>query len=682
MIIRKVELRNFGIYGGEFSFDLTPVSSNGYNRPIVLFNGKNGAGKTTLIEAIRLCLHGPLALGNRVGQAEYEDHLAKYIHIPPDSSTRPTSARIRIFLEYVSQGRKQVYRIERSWKLVQGKVKLELDIWQDDHRLTDFDTIQQKESLLRELVPPRVADLFFFDGEKLQLLAQDDTSSSRLADTVHTLLGLHLVEQLQKDLDVYLARQATQHEVATLRTQLEELVHQASDMERRRLVLLNERQENRQALGNKQRTIAEQERRISSEGNWFAERLNDLRSARQRLETEIEIQRRQVQELGNGLMPFAIAPQMCKLVAERLDLEARYEQGVASQQVLREQLALFSTEVTSPEFWTDVEAEIGEPDRQRIVGKLEDVLKQTIRAPSIDPREVILMVSDQDRQTLLNWIDHSLTDVPLQFCRAIRRLDLLETQLDQVTQDLQLVPADETLKPLVETLQDYNQELVELQKTDRDLAELLDRLEYDLEQTRYQLRRTREQIAQQEHHHQRVQLASKAQLALEEYASELNRSKIALLEERLTVRFNDLCRKQDLADEITIDPRTFRITLHRQQLPFSQAQLSAGERQLLAVAIMWALREVSRVPMPVIIDTPLGRLDSEHRLSMVRRYFPQASHQVILLVTDTEVDEQTLSILDPAISHMYHLEYDAVQGRTVVYHDDTACVSVLEEVPV
>ncbi len=69
--------------------------------------------------------------------------------------------------------------------------------------------------------------------------------------------------------------------------------------------------------------------------------------------------------------------------------------------------------------------------------------------------------------------------------------------------------------------------------------------------------------------------------------------------------------------------------------------------------------------MPVIVDTPLGRLDSDHRLSTVQRYFPQVSHQVILLATDTEVDEQMLSQLEPAVSHSYYLDYDSSRGKTI-----------------
>ena len=105
--------------------------------------------------------------------------------------------------------------------------------------------------------------------------------------------------------------------------------------------------------------------------------------------------------------------------------------------------------------------------------------------------------------------------------------------------------------------------------------------------------------------------------------------------------------------------------------PASQARdenmLVGALRQMLAVATMWALREVSGIPMPVILDTPLGRLDSEHRRSIIDSYFPKASHQVILLATDSELDEQAISSLRPVISRVYALEYDSARGETCTH---------------
>ncbi|GAI72974.1 unnamed protein product, partial [marine sediment metagenome] len=63
---------------------------------------------------------------------------------------------------------------------------------------------------------------------------------------------------------------------------------------------------------------------------------------------------------------------------------------------------------------------------------------------------------------------------------------------------------------------------------------------------------------------------------------------------------------------------------------------------------------------PVIIDTPLGRLDSLHRQNLIDNYFPFASHQVILLSTDTEVGKTYFSEhLSPYVSHCYQIEFDS-----------------------
>jgi DNA sulfur modification protein DndD len=74
--------------------------------------------------------------------------------------------------------------------------------------------------------------------------------------------------------------------------------------------------------------------------------------------------------------------------------------------------------------------------------------------------------------------------------------------------------------------------------------------------------------------------------------------------------------------------------------------------------MLWGLARASGRPVPVVIDTPLGRLDGEHRRTIVERYFPDAGHQVILLSTDTEVDAEFSDLLDDSVSHRYLIGYD------------------------
>ena len=129
--------------------------------------------------------------------------------------------------------------------------------------------------------------------------------------------------------------------------------------------------------------------------------------------------------------------------------------------------------------------------------------------------------------------------------------------------------------------------------------------------------------------------------------------------------FRKLLRKKELVQGLTINPETFEATLTTKEskpLPFDR--LSAGEKQLLATSLLWGLARASGRPVPTIIDTPLGRLDSSHRRHLIERYFPSASHQVLLLSTDEEIVGDYLTELKPFISRTYLLKHNEAEGQT------------------
>ena len=141
-----------------------------------------------------------MALGPRVTQREYETYLERRQHRYADGETAVLTS-VEIEFDHVVLGRRHRYRIVRSWHKKNRQLATELLIWVDDE--PSLDTEDEKEFLLRELIPPGVAELFFFDGEKIATLSETGDASNRLlADTVRNLLGLHLVEQLDRDLDI------------------------------------------------------------------------------------------------------------------------------------------------------------------------------------------------------------------------------------------------------------------------------------------------------------------------------------------------------------------------------------------------------------------------------------------------------------------------------------------------
>ena len=90
-----------------------------------------------------------------------------------------------------------------------------------------------------------------------------------------------------------------------------------------------------------------------------------------------------------------------------------------------------------------------------------------------------------------------------------------------------------------------------------------------------------------------------------------------------------------MVSKVVLDSESMAISLIGSTgVPLSSTKLSAGERQLLAISILWGLAKASERVAPVVIDTPLGRLDEQHRAYLVERYFPRASRQVVLLSTD------------------------------------------------
>jgi hypothetical protein len=141
------------------------------------------------------------------------------------------------------------------------------------------------------------------------------------------------------------------------------------------------------------------------------------------------------------------------------------------------------------------------------------------------------------------------------------------------------------------------------------------------------------------------------------------------LRQNFTGVFSRLARKEDLIVDALIDDATFEVTLvGKDGARIPKQSLSAGEKQIYAIAMLEALAKTSGRSLPIIIDTPLGRLDGPHRKKLVNHYFPRASHQVIILSTDTEVDQnfyRDLSPLCPRISFDFDENEEKVWRRDI-----------------
>lgn len=140
-----------------------------------------------------------------------------------------------------------------------------------------------------------------------------------------------------------------------------------------------------------------------------------------------------------------------------------------------------------------------------------------------------------------------------------------------------------------------------------ELATLIDK-------TKKELSQYSEQNIDRKNDEHIIKASAKVQDTLKLFRERLTLRKLNQLESVVTECFLYLLHKSDLVHRIAIDTNTFSLSLYDLAgKPVPKHRLSAGEKQLLAIAFLWGLARVSGRNLPVAIDTPLGRLDSSHR---------------------------------------------------------------------
>lgn len=164
-----------------------------------------------------------------------------------------------------------------------------------------------------------------------------------------------------------------------------------------------------------------------------------------------------------------------------------------------------------------------------------------------------------------------------------------------------------------------------------------------------------------------IKYAHMADTILEEYKIRLQKNKISVVALTMTECYKKLANKKTLINRISMDPITLDLYYEDYNgIEINKASLSAGEKQLMVISLLWALALCSKKKLPVIIDTPLSRLDSAHREALITTYFPQASEQTIILSTDSEIDRNYHDMMKNNIGDEFTLIYDDDSKSTTI----------------
>lgn len=646
MTLKKLILENFGPYKGLHAIDLEPPSPK---RPIVLLGGLNGSGKTTLLDALQLVMYGKRARCSTRGTSAYDEFLKKSINRHSDPSG---GARIELQFYDESDGQRKLYRLCRAWH-ANGSVAREIvEVFING----TYDQIISEawSEYAEEFIPARLSHLFFFDGEKIEALAELANAAEVLRSGIHSLLGLDLIERLRDDLKALAGRKGklllqyddgTQDSLARAEMELRELQSRRDELVQdcAGLQLQSEQCVHR---------LHEMEARLQAEGGELFRQRDLLQAEKRAIGEELESIDVSLREITSGPAPFLLVPELLVEVRQQARQERLSIQASGLQDVLCERDRCIVELVSQ---WGATKALCQRLDRFLTKDRHERTQARTL------PR--YLGLSEETEGLLQDLESATLPALTTKAATLIVRRKELTHALVSLERKLSAVPDEEAIAPLERERTELESKKASIEEVRSRLEEQRKNLEVEfgrkesvvtrLQEKAIRNRLEREDLVRINEH------ARKAEEALGDFRERVVDKHIARIQMNVEDSFRHLIRKQTLVSSLKIHKRTYELELRDcegQVIPAER--LSAGERQLLAVSLLWGLAKTSRRQLPAVIDTPLGRLDSSHRRHLVERYFPAASHQVLLLSTDEEIRDEYLVSLRPWIGHEYLIAYD------------------------
>jgi len=652
MIINSVDLENFGIYLGKQSVLLTPPSKD---KPIILFGGENGRGKTTFLDSLQLGLYGKLANCSNRNKLSYEEYLKQSIH----SSVDPKQgASISIDFSCFSNGKEVQHKISRSWSANGKGIKEYIEVYTDedfDQHLTD-----QWLEFFEEFIPSKISNLFFFDGEKIEGYADLDNAAKLLSTAINSLLGLDLISQLSKDLTILERRKQNQ----TLDNFDKGIITKLEDD----IKLIYKEIEKKSAiepsinniLSKAKLKLSKLEDQFRQEGGEIFLKRKDLEKEKLTIIDQISTTENELITIAKGAAPLLLIHNIIEkiIIQDNRECEASSSTSILNilksrDQILLKQCSEFKLPKDSIE---NIRAFLGKDILQRS--------SQTSGKPYLD-----LNLDSRSKLNDLNNIE--LSEASRNIQESLKKYEELKNSLNILERKLAGVPSEESIAALISEIKALSLEIkgckLEIGIAQGEIESLKrqkDSLESELSKKhRVMLEKQFDNEDNNRFHKQSNNIKS----ILNSFHKEVLKRHIDRIQSLILDCFNQLAHKETLIRDFKINSSDFSITIKGSNNQIiSPDRLSAGERQLLSISMLWGLARASGRPLPSVIDTPLGRLDSAHRHNLIKNYFPNSSHQVFLLSTNEEIDKEHYANLEPWIGHSYYLNFDSAKNATTI----------------
>jgi DNA sulfur modification protein DndD len=663
MLLTKVTLNDFGVYRGRNEFDLKTTK----DKPIILIGGTNGAGKTTLFESVMLCLYGQNSFDTKISQKQYHNKILRSIHRILGTKKAADSASLSVEFQYAHAGKILEYKVFRMWQNNDGSIDETLTIEKrkfGDELFVKLNSLEESEwqTFIDQLLPKGIIKLFFFDGEKIQNIADSGNEDKFVRSSFDTLLGLDLVKQLIDDIGISVLRN-TDGETKKILEEIELKTKEKQDHEKV-LEQLQDKQSNLNLdKSNLEQQLAVQEDQFKKLGGNFSDRRDSLTIDKVKFESKIENIEKEIREMCSDILPFSLIPTQLEELKNELGLDQQKIKSSHEKDILNKNFKELENKIKSPTFLSKCDSKI----KNTLTLEIKKLFAEKLDS-ILESEKLSYNFSEQDMDKITHLIDtvNNGAEKRLETLAKSHNVLIRSLTLNQVS--LTSAPKDDQIKPIFSKLTKTSHELGELENELGNLEnlELQEKTIISLLNSQIRMNLSKRKIDKKRL--AGLEMGPKVQDVLEDYSDILRNKKLELLEKYILEGLTTLLHKTNFIEKIQINKETFEIKLFKgNDDEITKNMLSKGELQMYSTSIVRALAKTSGRPLPFMIDTPLARLDEDHRKSLVRDFYPAASHQTIILSTDSEINYEHYKELAPYITKSYVIAYDSDNGKTVLH---------------
>lgn len=638
MIITKLTFHNFGVYAGNNVFEFES------SKPVVLIGGMNGRGKTTFLEGVLLALYGANSFAYSESKySSYGQYLKAFVNTADGSLE--TYVELEFKLENETDER---YLIRRSWpgngQRTRETIQVKKD-GQDNTFLTD-----NWAMFIENILPSGLSSFFFFDGEKIAELAVENTNA-QMKESIKTLLGISVLDLLDNDISRIVNRVGKRSNDQVHTKELK-ILRERKNQTEVALQIIDDR------IAETSAQIEEARKKLEKAKVDYTSKGGDIVVQRQDLFTERTALVAKVEQGKETLIGVAASELPLLLVKDLLE-------DISVQAAKEHETKLLGYTVDKIHSMFETYSDGGDSNSVR------DFISYVENKAAEESTEIVFDISDQSFYQLTSLLGNGLMNAQGNMLQNMATCQKGIAKIDEIDSYLSVDIDEKVLSKIYKKIKTLEQEIIEHEASLEIAKKQRTGLNGDVMRATSEYNRFVENmlsnLESDDDNGRILKYAHHATQALAEYKIRLQKKKIGTLAETMTKCYKQLANKKNLISRIDMDAVTLDfVYLNADNQIVHKESLSAGEKQLMVISLLWALAICSKKKLPVIIDTPLSRMDSVHRVALIKTYFPNASDQTIILSTDSEIDK-----------HYYEIMKDTVGDEfTLVYDDELKCSKI------